>query len=145
MGGNALSVPGERLTAEQYVPVREFVENKIASVLNGARVAVIPSYANKPDFGDIDVLVSVPDTEIDYTSIASVLGSSQIVRNGEVTSFGLPVLAGLFQVDLVQSREETFDFALRYFAFNTGFCIRFETIQGTLLPKFPLQRIGAQP
>lgn len=143
MGGNALSVPGVRLTAEQYAPVREFVETALASVLNGAAVvqppmvAVIPSYANKPDFGDIDVLVSTQDDEgIDYVAVASALGSSQIVRNGEVTSFGLPVLGGcttasgrptaggcttaggLFQVDLIQSREEAFDFALRYFSFN---------------------------
>ncbi len=135
MGGNALSVPGIRLLANDYATLDESIRFLISRVMPESRVVVIPSYFDKPDFGDIDVLVSVPEgATVDYRAIADVLfvriepypenrqdearKTVEIVRNGEVTSFGMPLVAGTFQVDLIESSEQSFDFALRYFAFN---------------------------
>lgn len=117
MGGNALSVTATRLPAKLYGMMADHVTAKLDAAFIGRRKAVIPSYAGKPDFGDMDVLVAGGDG-YDPRHAAVVLNAIEVVRNGDVTSLGLPLKEGVFQVDLINVPAESFDFALRYFAMN---------------------------
>ncbi|MDF8365101.1 MULTISPECIES: hypothetical protein [Achromobacter] len=117
MGGNALSVPTIRLSATQYGELAEAI-----SIRFPARAAVIPSYRDKADFGDMDVLVAGGPGYDPATWAAALAGDDlapkEFVRNGDVTSFGLKQPGGVFQVDLIKVPPESFDFAYRYFAMN---------------------------
>lgn len=117
MGGHALSVVTIRLLAERYRSVASQLIADLDSVYPGQRKAIIPAYADKPDFGDIDILIS---DEYGYTpqAAATALGACELVRNGSVSSLGLALPEGVFQVDLISVPPASFDFALRYFAMN---------------------------
>lgn len=117
MGGNALSVTTTRLPAKLYGMTADYVMAKLDAAFVGRRKAVIPSYAGKPDFGDMDILVAGGDG-YDPHHAAAFLNATEVVRNGDVTSLGLPLKEGVFQVDLIKVPVESFDFALRYFAMN---------------------------
>lgn len=117
MGGNALSVTTTRLPAKLYGMTADYVMSKLDAAFFDRRKAVIPSYASKPDFGDMDILVAGGEG-YDPHCAAAVLGATEVVRNGDVTSLGLPVKEGVFQIDLIKVPSESFDFALRYFAMN---------------------------
>jgi hypothetical protein len=117
MGGNALSAETIRLPAQRYREVEERVLHKVRDMLPGIRADAIAAYAGKPDFGDMDILLAEhPDCE--PVALSQKLGAQEIVRNGEVTSFGLPMAEGVFQVDLIIVPEASFDFAMRYFSYN---------------------------
>lgn len=117
MGGNALSVTTTRLPAKLYGMTADYVITKLDAAFIGRRKAVIPSYAGKPDFGDMDVLVA-GGVGYDPRHAAAFLEATEAVHNGDVTSLGLRIKEGVFQVDLIKVPAESFDFALRYFAMN---------------------------
>lgn len=117
MGGKALSVPTLRLPAAQYGDLAKAISTRFP-----ARAAVIPSYRDKADFGDMDVLVAGGPDYDPFAWAAALAGDdlvpNEFVRNGDVTSFGLKQPGGLFQVDLIKVPTASFDFAYRYFALN---------------------------
>ncbi|MGY6271914.1 hypothetical protein ACXIUT_19660 [Achromobacter denitrificans] len=117
MGGNALSVPTTRLPAAQYGELAKKISARFP-----ARAAVIPSYRDKADFGDMDVLVAGGPGYDPAAWAAALAGEdlvpNEFVRNGDVTSFGMRRPGGVFQVDLIKVPAESFDFAYRYFALN---------------------------
>jgi len=117
MGGNALSAPSIRLPLERYRAACGDVTERLARVFPGRRAMVIPAYAAKADFGDMAVLI-VGGGGYDPTVAAAALNATEVVRNGDVTSLGVKVEEGVFQVDLIKVPAESFDFALRYFAMN---------------------------
>ena len=57
MGGNALSVTTSRLSKDAYKIVCENIVGRLATAIPGHRTAVIQAYAQKPDFGDLDLLI----------------------------------------------------------------------------------------
>lgn len=125
MGGHALSSPSIRLAAAPYHALAATVSECLAALpvfqRPGARFAVIPAYREKPSFGDMDVLTYAPD--YDGFEVAQHLAgvTAPEVRhekNSPVTSLGLLTDEGQFQVDLIYSPAETFDFALAYYSFN---------------------------
>lgn len=75
------------------------------------------AYANKPDFGDLDILVE-GGPDYDPARMAEALQATEVVPNSDVTSIGVLVPEGVFQVDLIKIPAETFDFAARYFGLN---------------------------
>lgn len=117
MGGNALSQETVRLRAERYFQVEKRVVERIRGLLPGIRAEAVAAYADKIDFGDMDVLIA-ESADYDPIALSQKLGAMEVVRNGEVTSFGLPVSEGVFQVDLICVPAASFDFAMRYFSYN---------------------------
>lgn len=75
------------------------------------------AYANKPDFGDLDILIE-GGAQYDPARMAELLQATEIVPNSDVTSIGVLIPEGVFQVDLIKIPAEAFDFAARYFGLN---------------------------
>ena len=123
MGGNALSVTAVRLTKKNFERTAAECAARLTHALPGCRIAVIPSYASKADFGDCDILVS--STGYDRAAAAAALDATEVVPNGPTTSVGIVVreelgaVAGnVFQVDLIEIEDAAFDYALGYFGMN---------------------------
>lgn len=124
MGGHALSYVTVRLTKKNADRVAAECVAKLQALYPGRRVAYMSSYRLKPDAGDADILVEA-DARYDPHQAAEALGAVEVVRNGPVTSIGLkvrpelPELDGnVFQVDLIKSSPEEFDYASNYFQWS---------------------------
>lgn len=117
MGGNALQAEAVRLPASRYREVERSVVQTLKLHWPGRRIAAILAYADKPDFGDLDILIE-GDARYDATALAHILHATEVVPNGDVTSIGLSVAEGVFQVDLICIPSASFDFAQRYFSHN---------------------------
>ena len=127
MGGSALHVPTRRLLRTDFEEVSARLQASLSQALGGGRVAVVPAYRSKADFGDLDLLV-------DQAAVAShggrnalqawassVCHAREIVDNGPVMSLDYrssPSLEVGFQVDLILAPEDEFEFSLAYFSFN---------------------------
>lgn len=117
MGGNALEVESVRLNKDSYLSLSKRLKELF---LYGE---VIRSYRNKDTFGDLDFLYP---TECGYGNtekVKEVLGThytltQEPVKNGPVTSYGILLEEGVFQVDFVGVPNERFNFAENYFAYN---------------------------
>jgi hypothetical protein len=123
MGGNALSCASVRLTKKNYERLAQDCVAKLQALYPSGRVAAIEAYRAKPDFGDLDLLVTTPD--YNPFEAAEALSATEVVRNGPVTSIGVrardevgPVAGNIFQVDLIAIEAASFDYARQYFAFN---------------------------
>jgi hypothetical protein len=78
---------------------------------------VIPSYANKEDFGDIDVLI--PSSEaLDIDKFIKENNLTHIFKNGNVTSVALHYQKTHVQLDLIVVPDESYSFAYSYFSYN---------------------------
>lgn len=115
MGGHALKhTPTHRLTADAYHALTDRVLRTLRTV-EGARVEVIRSYAAKPDFGDMDVLVDRTSVPADLAGMVTTLfAPNELVRNGPVISFDVEA----FQVDLICVPSTEFATSRDYFAYN---------------------------
>lgn len=125
MGGNALSstVP-VRLTKREADRLAADCVVKLQALYPGRRVAYMSSYRSKPDAGDADILVEGGDG-YDPHQAAAALDAVEVVRNGPVTSVGVIVHpevpqrdGNVFQVDLIKSAPEEFDYASNYFMWS---------------------------
>lgn len=129
MGGNALkNTATRRLDRAAFERVSRDVVAGLEAAFPTARVAVIPAYATKADFGDVDVLVAAEDVDAQggveaLKRLATTrFGATEQFRNGAVLSFdhrdaAVSAEPG-FQVDVIMQARESFDFALNYFSFN---------------------------
>ena len=117
MGGNALQAGSVRLPAARYHAVRRSLVQALEQGFPALRIEAIIAYADKPDFGDLDLLVE-DGAGYDPALLAAALGATEIVGNGDVTSIGVQLAEGIFQVDLIKIAAESFDFAARYFGYN---------------------------
>ena len=135
MGGNALKdVSVVRLPARLYAVLAERVVARLKDgvLFPGLQVRVIPALRAKPDFGDLDILVTHPVrgwgwNEHAQARINAAFQTTCLVQNGPVVSFDVavpddeaaPEYAGArFQVDLIQVPPDVFAFALGYFSYN---------------------------
>ncbi|WP_439126224.1 MAG: hypothetical protein ACNJA3_28050 (plasmid) [Pseudomonas rhizophila] len=131
MGGNALSSSGStRCSREVALQVLEdFLarfEKITCSLSNAARVEPIAAYREKPDFGDLDVLVdsrvfqSIPPQSVVEALSANYGKALPWVKNGPVLSVGLPlsVEGQCLQLDLISTPAAEFNFSLGYFSWN---------------------------
>ena len=123
MGGHALSCVTVRLTKKNADRLAADCVAKLQALYPGRRVVYMSSYRLKPDAGDADILVEA-DEHYDPFKAAEALGAVEVVRNGPVTSIGLVIRPELperdgnvFQVDLIKSPAEEFDYASNYFAY----------------------------
>ena len=117
MGGNALQTASVRLPAQRYHALEKAVLQTLQSAFPGRRMEAVSAYADKADFGDMDILIEAGDA-YDPAAFAELLQATEIVRNGDVSSLGLALPEGIFQLDLITTAPASFDFALRYFGFN---------------------------
>lgn len=121
MGGHALEKYGvvtRRVGADEYhnqiVPTVVSRTTTSLGVPN-IGVAVVPSYAGKESFGDVDILIERDMLPGDWVQrILLEFNPSAHYKNGPVLSFDY----SNFQVDLITTPTEDFDFSLKYFAYN---------------------------
>jgi len=116
MGGNALSVTTCQLNDRNYHRLSNQIIEQIKEVYN-KRIGLIPSYLNKADFGDMDILIE-SSPEYNPYHISKFLNATEVVTNGSCTSIGIKLDHGIFQVDLIKVKPEDFSFALGYFSYN---------------------------
>jgi len=118
MGGKALkTINTVRLSSSDYFELERDVLDRLSCVFPGNRVDTVPAYRSKESFGDLDVLledVSLPDDWIE--SVRLVFSPSEMVmqENGSVLSFDV----NRFQVDLVLTPKQYYEFALSYYSWN---------------------------
>lgn len=131
MGGNALSSFGAtRCSRDVAASVLEDFQARFARITghlgSAARVEPIAAYRQKPDFGDLDLLVdSRVFQSMPPQSVVEVLSNEYgtvlpWVKNGPILSVGLPlpVEGQCLQLDLISTPEAEFDFSLGYFSWN---------------------------
>jgi len=116
MGGNALkTVATARLAADAYFALADRVLARLADAWPQARPHLVRSYAVKPDFGDMDVLVDRAGMPSDVpASLRDLFGCREVVHNGPVWSCDVEG----FQVDLLTAPSADYAAAADYFAFN---------------------------
>ncbi len=117
MGGHALKVESVRLPAVRYRDVEATILQTLRQQFSGRRIDTVLAFTDKPDFGDLDLLIE-GGQGYDPLRLAQALSATEVVCNGDVTSIGVAVPEGVFQVDLIQTPTASFDFALRYFGLN---------------------------
>ncbi|MBI9031207.1 hypothetical protein JEZ13_04240 [bacterium] len=117
MGGNALKKYGietKRLNKEEYFIVAEEIKARLLKHFKKAEPVI--AYANKEDFGDLDILVC--DSRIENLDMLKLINDefnpNAIHRNGEVTSFDYDD----FQIDVIKVKPEELEMAMHYFSFN---------------------------
>lgn len=117
MGGNNLSVTSVRLNREEYERVTAEVVRKLRAEFPKTRIQDIKAYREKQSFGDLDILV---ESTTRYHPIDAYLAIDGVEyhKNGPCTSIGIETPKGMFQVDLIESSPESFDYASNYFAWN---------------------------
>jgi hypothetical protein len=133
MGGNALQSGSVRLPAARYHAVERDLVQALAQRFPGRRIEAILAYADKPDFGDLDILIE-GGAGYDAQTMADALDATEVVFNGDVTSIGVALDEGVFQVDLIAIAPDAFDFAARYFGYND-----FGNLVGRIARKFGTQ------
>ncbi|MFZ6871768.1 hypothetical protein ACO0LF_06800 [Undibacterium sp. Di27W] len=117
MGGNALKAESIRLPAARYSEVEHHAVTTLRQHFPERRIEAVMAYADKADFGDLDILVEAGE-DYNAAQLAVALQATEVVFNGDVTSMGLAVAEGVFQLDLIRTESDSFDFASRYFGFN---------------------------
>jgi hypothetical protein len=129
MGGNALkNTETGRLSSSEYFEVAKTVSEIIAFKLPKSRVAVIPAYANKESFGDLDIMVSTDELSEyggwDFIKqlVVSEFNATDMFKNSDVFSFDFRHTADQttpgFQVDIIGTSRKYFDFSLSYMSYN---------------------------
>lgn len=129
MGGNAITATSVRLTDKNYYRLAPKVLQGLKNVLPGRRMDLIPALAEKPDFGDMDILVQHPGVlDEDIERVAKAIGAGEALRhdkNSRVVSFGVPAVESMeyrsgnaFQIDLIAAPAFAYEFALNYFSFG---------------------------
>ena len=130
MGGNALTrfgLSSQRLPADAFHALSRAVEKGFARCFPGVRIAPIPAYREKADFGDLDLLVArepfvaAGGVEVLEEWCTQVGYSRAQDRNGPVLSAEWrtsPSQDHGFQVDFITVPQAEFDLALHYFSYN---------------------------
>ena len=112
MGGNAFENL-KRLSAAEYKPFEAHLLQQVQTIY--ARLAPLRYYREKPDFGDLDLLVCKPQVaRADFEVFLKTLGADDVVYNKDITSFRYQD----FQVDLIAVEPLFFESAQFYFADN---------------------------
>ena len=115
MGGLALRhLNVQRIPADRYQELSIAVHQRF-KMLFGVYPNVIPAYAQKPDFGDCDMLITSAELPADWREqLAAASNSRGWLINGDVTSMEVENV----QFDFISVPREAREFAYVYFAFN---------------------------
>lgn len=118
MGGKALKIAyTRRYSKEEFETVSKELINKIEETFK--RVATPLYYHNKETFGDIDLIVDIGNSNINYGDsvrryIEKEFKPNEIFHNGNCYSFDYKEV----QVDFMCVHSEDFDSNYHYLAFN---------------------------
>lgn len=117
MGGNALEVESVHLRKNTFLKLSK----KMKQIFPYGET--IRSYRNKETFGDLDFLYPIKCGYGNIEKVKGILGenftlSQEPVKNGDVTSYGIILEEGIFQVDFIGVPNDRFCFAENYFAHN---------------------------
>lgn len=120
MGGNALSQPSVRLATKDYDELAEYVYQLFCNHRDefDNLPLDINYYHTKETHGDMDLLYTGPVDRVIEIMKEEFGDGTEIVRNGPVTSIGIQIPQGLFQLDFIHSPKELYDFAYRYYSWN---------------------------
>jgi hypothetical protein len=115
MGGLALKqLNVQRIPAERYKELSALVQQRFTTLF-GQRPDIVPSYAQKPDFGDCDMIVTSAELPALWREgLAAASSSRGWLVNGDVTSMEVENV----QFDFISVPRKARDFAYVYFAFN---------------------------
>lgn len=123
MGGNRFrreGVEAIRLPAADYQGIAGDIVNRLSGI--GVSAMAIPHYREKPDFGDLDLVVTQEDmAESTTEGVAAAIGATHCDRagvNDPTQSFIVMTPHGPFQVDLVLAPARLADFALRFMSWG---------------------------
>lgn len=116
MGGRALrkyGVETERKSTKEFNSISNIVRYYIDSRTH-LETAVTQYYRNKPDHGDLDILVKTnPKSTIDWKHLLyKVMKATAVDHNGNVYSFDF----NNFQVDIILISEDNWEIAQTYFS-----------------------------
>lgn len=112
MGGNAFENL-RRLPADAYRRLEAELLARLQTIY--PKLAPVPYYAAKPDFGDMDVVVQKPRLERQaFEAFLKSIGSERASYNGDNLSF----VYQDFQIDLIFVAPEHFETAVFYYAYN---------------------------
>lgn len=118
MGGNALKEHETvRLNRSDFQKLEKKCVDVLRKLYPNSKINSLKYYRNKPDFGDLDILIE--SKNYNPFVAANALGAVEIIRNGNVTSIG--VHSGnstIFQVDLISADSSYYDFAEFYYSYN---------------------------
>lgn len=135
MGGNALkNTKTTRLSRKDFFETQTKVIQKIKTVFPFARIEAISAYSEKETFGDLDILITNEDI-LEYKQshfkeeainpleelIRKLFNSTETVENNTVFSFDYREYMETeygFQVDLIYTPNDYFDFTKNYFSYN---------------------------
>jgi hypothetical protein len=115
MGGNAFKDKTVRLSPAEYFDYSTEVKLTLMSLFSGREIRIVPAYATKPDFGDLDLLMesdNLPPTWM--KDIQEAFEVEESFKNGEVFSF----LYRNFQTDVILASKSHYSFAFNYLAWN---------------------------
>lgn len=123
MGGKALQNTSPRLDATDYYPFAARTVALLRLAAPESRIEVIPAYALKPSFGDLDLVVDwgrEPEASAQRAAALQALAPTEVSVDHDVTSVGVPanLHAAPFQLDLICAPGGYFDFTLSFFSFN---------------------------
>ena len=99
MGGHAVK-DAVRLSAEDY----HSLCGSLSSLLTDYNGKIIQAYKSKESFGDMDILFSSALDALRFQKALDIfkgLPVKQVVKNGPVTSIGVGLPQGIFQMDLI--------------------------------------------
>lgn len=117
MGGQALKIAKtRRFNSNEYFSIKKEVEDMLAS--KGFQTAVPASFATKPSFGDLDILV-LNDAEILKSRnirdiIVELFQPTEMYPNGSIYSFDYKE----FQIDIILVSPKDWITSQVYFSFN---------------------------
>ncbi|KAL8694183.1 MAG: hypothetical protein Q9218_001126 [Villophora microphyllina] len=115
MGGQAFSSrPSQlnvvRLWPEQYIELRDQYQKQL--LLFYERICTPPEAPQKPDHGDIDVLVEGPRHTFSRIDLAQALGAKDHLQVGNTSSFAIPLPGSdvtFFQLDVHLCKPSLFE------------------------------------
>lgn len=116
MGGNALkNCHTRRYEASEYYVLEKAVLAKLMAAFPERKIAPIKAYAEKPSFGDMDILFQSDNITFDVIAfLQSEFTPAEIVKNDNVYSFEYRQL----QVDLILTPDSEFETSLKYYSYN---------------------------
>jgi hypothetical protein len=114
MGGNALKyTKTRRYSSSEFNEIWDKINSKLKTIGWAGRQLV--AYRNKPDFGDMDILIENDGNLGDIKeTIKREFHPNEIVKNGNVYSFNVDEL----QVDFIITPSIDMDSAFNFFAWN---------------------------
>lgn len=114
MGGNALTqIKTVRKNATEYKTITNHILITLQPYCDF--LGLIPSYADKNDFGDADFLVVFKNNVKDIKQLLNTLFTpTQIVKNDTCYSFDY----AMFQIDIICSTQELYKASFAYYSYN---------------------------